>query len=63
MLIYLVVKRDTILQLKSISGLTKLIMVTRTGYEGGKFDYVLDKSCQERFYIPLRDPNVDGWNG
>ena len=59
----IVVKCNTILQLKSISGLTKLIMVTRTGYEGGRFDHVLDKNCQERFYIPLRDPIVDGWHG
>lgn len=59
----IVIKCNTILQLKSISGLTKLIMVTRTGYEGGKFDKVLDKNCQERFYIPLRDPVVDGWYG
>ena len=59
----IVVKCNTILQLKSISGLTKLIMVTRTGYEGGRFDHVLDKNCQERFYIPLCDPIVDGWHG
>lgn len=59
----IVIKCNTILQLKSISGLTKFIRVTSTGYEGGEFDDVLDMNCQERFYIPLRDPTVDGWNG
>lgn len=59
----MVLKCGTELELKTLNGNTKLIRVRKTGYVTNVDPSIRDKNHRQIFYIPLRDPKLDGWNG
>lgn len=59
----LVLECGTELELKTLNDNTKLIRVRKTGYVTNVDPSIRDKNHRQIFYIPLRDPKLDGWNG
>lgn len=59
----MVLECGTELELKTLNGNTKLIRVRKTGYVTSVDPSIRDKNHRQIFYIPLRDPKLDGRNG